>query len=1080
MKNTCTKIVVVLLVLCFAFELKAQNTTPVEAYGQLRVSGKNMVDKNGNIVQLQGMSLFWSQWEGEFYTQGAVQQLKNDWCTNIVRAAMAVEELGYLTNPTTEKNKVKTVVDAAIAEGMYVIIDWHDHNAHNHTAQAVEFFTEMAQTYGSYPNVIYEVFNEPLNHSWANQIKPYCETVINAIRKYDPDNIIVCGTRSWSQRVDEVVGNRINDDNVMYTLHFYAGSHGAELRGYAETAMNAGIPLFVTEFGTVNANGGGGVNQNSSNTWFSWMDQHNLTHCNWSLCDKDEGSAALTPGTNASATYKNNLTTAGQFIYNQYTNNCPVYEVQDPIDCNGVTNGTAALDNCGVCAGGNTGKIPNENCEQDCNGDWGGTAFVDDCDRCVGGNTGNISCNQDPYGGTPHPIPGRIESEEYDEGGQDVAFNDTDNNNEGNSSLRNDGVDLETTGDSEGNVNIGWLAAGAWCESTLDVEATGTYTFEIRLATIQNNKTLKVTLDGNNVSFNVSVPNTGDYQVYQTVTIENVELVAGEQIMRVDAITDGFNVNYIEAVQVQQVTLDCNEDPNGTATIDACGICSGGNTGLEPKNPIIWYQDIDGDGVGDASNTLEDCNQPDGYVAESGDQCPQDINKTEPGNCGCGNSEQSCLDCNNTPNGMATIDICGVCVGGTTGTTSKDDDNDGVLNCEDECPNTPSNESSNIVGCSYEQLDDDNDGTLNGADECPNDENKIVAGDCGCGKEEGTCKDCNNVINGTAEIDNCGVCSGGNTGKTPNITCQTDCNGVDGGSAYLDNCGTCVGGNTLETPCEGILQGENYCVIDGQTSSINGGFTGSGYANFDNEIGMSATWVLNAIGNQTVDFTFRHAYGGTANRNCEVFVNGQSQGIIAFTSTGSYSTWANVTKSLTLLSGTNNITLVSVSTDGGSNIDRITWGTSPIVVGSCEEDCDGMIGGRAHYDKCEKCIGGNTGEVSDDFDQDGVIDCEDECLNTPSGSSVDSTGCLVTGVSSADIKASLFVYPIPAEDYLIVQQKFNEYTHIKVKTLTGTTILEESLISNHHKLHLEGLNQGVYIIQLFGDNKSEQIKVIKN
>jgi len=85
------------------------------------------------------MSLFWSQWsEGSvFYTANTVQSLKCNWNANVVRAAMGVENGGYLTNPSAEQAKVETVIKAAIAQGIYVIVDWHDHNAQNHVDQAV-------------------------------------------------------------------------------------------------------------------------------------------------------------------------------------------------------------------------------------------------------------------------------------------------------------------------------------------------------------------------------------------------------------------------------------------------------------------------------------------------------------------------------------------------------------------------------------------------------------------------------------------------------------------------------------------------------------------------------------------------------------------------------------------------------------------------------------------------------------------------------------------------------------------------------------------------------------------------------
>src|SRR5690606_4515605 len=197
----------------------------IDQYGQLSIDGNKIVDKNNNPVQLRGMSFFWSQWIGKYYNKEAVKWLKEDWQCTVVRAAMAVDAPdGYTANPDLEKQKVMAIIDAAIEENIYVIVDWHSHHAEDYLEEAKAFFSELAQKYGDYPHIIYEPYNEPLDVSWNIVLKPYHEAVIESIREYDPDNLIICGTRSWSQRVDEVVGNKIDDPNVAYTLHYYAAT----------------------------------------------------------------------------------------------------------------------------------------------------------------------------------------------------------------------------------------------------------------------------------------------------------------------------------------------------------------------------------------------------------------------------------------------------------------------------------------------------------------------------------------------------------------------------------------------------------------------------------------------------------------------------------------------------------------------------------------------------------------------------------------------------------------------------------------------------------------------------------------
>jgi len=173
---------------------------------------------------------------------------------------MGIDETdGYLTNPELEKQKVFNIIDTAIEEGLYVIVDWHSHHAEKYIDEAKTFFTEVAQKYGAYPNIIYEPYNEPINTSWNTVLKPYHEEIIKTIRVHDPDNLIICGTRFYSQRVDEVIANKIDDLNVAYTFHYYAASHKQELRDLVQKAIDNNVPVFVTEFGISEASGDGSI-----------------------------------------------------------------------------------------------------------------------------------------------------------------------------------------------------------------------------------------------------------------------------------------------------------------------------------------------------------------------------------------------------------------------------------------------------------------------------------------------------------------------------------------------------------------------------------------------------------------------------------------------------------------------------------------------------------------------------------------------------------------------------------------------------------------------------------------------------
>jgi endoglucanase len=290
----------------------------VTAHGRLQTAGNRIVGADGQPVSLAGVSYGWSQWEAaRFYNAGVVDWLKQDWHASIIRAPLGVhEEEGYLQHPARNLARVIRVVDAAIAADLYVIIDWHDHHAPDHTAQAVAFFADMARRYGQHPHVIYEIFNEPLAKvSWAQQVKPYAEKVIAAIRAIDPDNLIVVGTPNFSQNVDVAAADPIKDANVAYALHFYAGTHKQSLRTRATKALGLGAALFVTEWGTCDASGDGAVNEKSVGEWLAFLRENQLSHCNWAVYDKKETAAIVRRSASSKGHWLDgDLSPSGKFV----------------------------------------------------------------------------------------------------------------------------------------------------------------------------------------------------------------------------------------------------------------------------------------------------------------------------------------------------------------------------------------------------------------------------------------------------------------------------------------------------------------------------------------------------------------------------------------------------------------------------------------------------------------------------------------------------------------------------------------------------------------------------------------------
>jgi len=500
-----------LLFLTFLFvllspNLGAQNaciSNPVSVHGDLSVFGPKIIDKNGDIVSFAGNSLFWSNTgfgAERFYNGNVVDWLQEDFEATIVRAAMGVDEFGgYLSDRQGNLQRVEAVVDAAIANGMYVIIDWHSHHAENYRAQSIDFFQQMARKYGNHPNVIYEIYNEPLGVSWSQTIKPYSEAVIAAIRAIDPDNLIIVGTPFFSQEVDVASRNPITGyDNIAYTLHFYAGTHGASLRQRAEIALSNGIALMVTEWGTVNANGDGGVARSSTDEWINFLRENDISHLNWSVHDKNEGASVLRPGASAQGRWsQNDLTASGQFV-------------------------------------------------REIIRDWNQCSDTDSSNSGGSSDSGGGTSNQSSAypNGVAHAIPGVINATHYDTGGSRVSYSDNDTTNRGNGIRQNEGVDTQFLASAG---NVGWINDGEYLEFTVDVATSGLYRVTFDVATLRSSSSrFHLEFNGRNATGTVNVPTTGAWNHFESVVSQGVDLDRGQQTMRLAFDRGSFNISDLE------------------------------------------------------------------------------------------------------------------------------------------------------------------------------------------------------------------------------------------------------------------------------------------------------------------------------------------------------------------------------------------------------------------------------------------------------------------------------------------------------------------------------------------------------
>ena len=301
-----------------------KGTTPVSQHGQLSVKNGQLVDKSGKGYQLRGMSTHGLTWFPEFVNESAFRTLRDDWNTNVVRLAMYVDEWGngqcYMGNKSGSLELLEKGVDICIKLDMYVIIDWHVLNPGDpskYTNEAKSFFETVSKRYAKYPNVIYEICNEPNGGaSWSGNIKPYAEKIIPVIRKNAPNSVIIVGTPTWSQEIDKPLSDPLNYKNVMYAFHFYAATH-AGLRSNVENCVAQGLPVFVSEFGTCDASGGGANDFNETQKWLSYFDKQGISYCNWSICNKDETCSVLRPGTSANGNWsESDLTENGKWMRN--------------------------------------------------------------------------------------------------------------------------------------------------------------------------------------------------------------------------------------------------------------------------------------------------------------------------------------------------------------------------------------------------------------------------------------------------------------------------------------------------------------------------------------------------------------------------------------------------------------------------------------------------------------------------------------------------------------------------------------------------------------------------------------------
>ena len=272
----------------------------VEYSGWLKTDGSALKNQHGEDIQLRGLSSHGIAWYSDVVTHENLRKLKEEWNTNVFRIAMYTDpnSYGYIANPEKNMEIVCNVVDMAVSLDMYVIIDWHilgDSNPKTYESQAREFFDTVSKKYMHTPNVIYEICNEPNGSkvTWENDVKPYAQDIINTIRANSPKSLIIVGTPDWCKDLVSVTKSPLYFDNVVYACHFYAGSHGYDLKEQIDYAISKNIPIFVSECGMTNASGNGEIYADKFESWVDFLNERNISWLYWSFSNKDEGSSVL-------------------------------------------------------------------------------------------------------------------------------------------------------------------------------------------------------------------------------------------------------------------------------------------------------------------------------------------------------------------------------------------------------------------------------------------------------------------------------------------------------------------------------------------------------------------------------------------------------------------------------------------------------------------------------------------------------------------------------------------------------------------------------------------------------------------
>lgn len=303
----------------------------------LHVEDGKIKDNENNIVVLRGMSTHGLGWYPRFINANALQSLKERGA-NIIRLAMYSDANdGYLEEPYN-LDFMYIGIENAIAEDMYVIVDWHilkDNNPLDHMEEAIQFFKEIASQYGDRPNLIYEICNEPNGDTTWEDISKYANEIIPVIRESAPEALIIVGTPKYSTGLKYSMEKPLDYDNLLYAYHIYVDVSVEDKPDYywLEKAVENNFPVFVSEWGI--AYGMDSFQQQLTDEELEWqknalllapahhflnyMEENDISWCGWALSNSHEIHAAIKENCNKVSDWKDeDLTPGGKLMFDYF------------------------------------------------------------------------------------------------------------------------------------------------------------------------------------------------------------------------------------------------------------------------------------------------------------------------------------------------------------------------------------------------------------------------------------------------------------------------------------------------------------------------------------------------------------------------------------------------------------------------------------------------------------------------------------------------------------------------------------------------------------------------------------------